>query len=279
MANITTRPKPYVFVLMPFSKEFEDIYKLGIKPACERAGAYADRVDEQIFYESILQRIYNQISKADIVVAEFTGRNPNVFYETGYAHALGKKVIMLTQKVEHIPFDLKHYPHIIYDGRIAFLLEELEKRVRWYIDNPEESSESEYDPLEYRINEIPLKDSNIIICPIGGEASGFNLKVEIHNSAERDIKTVSYKIGIISPNIIIRCTFRYNQYDLIPMANNKMLFISNEKTEILPGAWNVYDLSFLIGKTVISPGMTQEMILRIFKHSGYNDFPFTVYFS
>ena len=47
-----------------------------------------------------------------------TGRNPNVFYETGYAHALGKHVILLTQEAKDIPFDLKHYQHIIYAKRI-----------------------------------------------------------------------------------------------------------------------------------------------------------------
>ena len=114
-----TSPKPFAFVLMPFAKEFDDVcYLLGIKPACETAGAYAERVDDQIFHESILQRIYNQISKADIIIADMTGRNPNVFYETGYAHALGKPVILLTRSSDDIPFDLKHYTHIVYEGRI-----------------------------------------------------------------------------------------------------------------------------------------------------------------
>ena len=98
-----TRPKPFVFVLMPFDPAFIDVYQLGIKTACERAGAYAERPDEQIFTESILQRIYNQIAKADVIVADMTDRNPNVFYEVGYAHALGKVVVLLTQNKDDIP--------------------------------------------------------------------------------------------------------------------------------------------------------------------------------
>ncbi|MDQ3818776.1 MAG: nucleoside 2-deoxyribosyltransferase, partial [Acidobacteriota bacterium] len=94
--NVSTAPKPFIFVLMPFDEQFSDIYKFGIKGAADDVGAYAERVDEQIFTEGILDRIFNQISKADIVVADMTGRNPNVFYEVGYAHALGKKVILLT---------------------------------------------------------------------------------------------------------------------------------------------------------------------------------------
>ena len=85
---MSTAPKPFVFVLMPFSEEFDDVYKLGIKPACHDAGAHCERVDEQMFSESMLERIYNQIAKADLLVADMSGKNENVFYEVGYAHAL-----------------------------------------------------------------------------------------------------------------------------------------------------------------------------------------------
>lgn len=121
MSASTTTPKYFVFILMPFSSEFDDIYELGIKAACTDSGAYAERVDEQIFHSSILERIYNQIARADLIVADMTGRNPNVFYECGYAHALGKRVVLLTQNSEDIPFDLKHYPHIVYEGKITNL--------------------------------------------------------------------------------------------------------------------------------------------------------------
>ena len=114
-----TKPKPFAFVLMPFDKSFEDIFVLGIKSACENAGAYCERVNEQLFLENILDRIYNQIAKADIIVAEMTGCNANVFYEVGYAHALNKRVILLTQNADEIPFDLKQFPHIVYNGEIV----------------------------------------------------------------------------------------------------------------------------------------------------------------
>src|SRR5215469_12463470 len=87
----------------------------------------------------ILLRLYNQINKADLIVSDMTGRNPNVFYETGYAHALNKKVILLTQAADDIPFDLKHYPHIVYSGKIAFLKDELQRRVQWYLAQPEQA--------------------------------------------------------------------------------------------------------------------------------------------
>src|SRR5918993_408765 len=119
--------KPFALVLMPFSEKFKDIYEVGIKQACKDAGATCERVDEQIFSENILEHTYSQIRRADIVIADMTGRNANVFYETGYAHALGKWVILITQDVDDIPFDLRPYPHIIYKGSISTLKNELER--------------------------------------------------------------------------------------------------------------------------------------------------------
>lgn len=83
----STAPKPFVFVLMPFDSSFKDTYTFGIKGAADDAGAYAERLDEQMFDEGMLERIFNQINKADVIVADMTDRNANVFYEVGYAHA------------------------------------------------------------------------------------------------------------------------------------------------------------------------------------------------
>lgn len=111
--------KPFAFVLMPFSGEFDDIYKLGIKETASKHGIRAERVDEQIFSEGILDRIYRQIDGADLIIADMTGQNANVFYEVGYAHAKQKICILLTQDSDDIPFDLKHKRHIVYGGRLA----------------------------------------------------------------------------------------------------------------------------------------------------------------
>ncbi len=133
---VVSGPKPFVFVLMPFDKRFNDIYEFGVKGAAADAGAYAERVDEQIHTDSIYDRIVNQIAKADIIVADMTGRNPNVYYEVGYAHALGKRVFLLTQDAGDIPFDLKHRPHIVYGGEIQTLRESLVRSIAWAIQNP-----------------------------------------------------------------------------------------------------------------------------------------------
>ncbi len=76
-------PKSFAFAVMPFREDFDDVYQLGIKGACAEVGAYCERVDEQMFEGTIIDRIYNQISKADVVISELTARSANVLYETG----------------------------------------------------------------------------------------------------------------------------------------------------------------------------------------------------
>lgn len=124
--------KPFAFVLMPFSKEFDDIYHLGIKNSCENAGFIAERVDEQSYSETILERIYRQINVADVVIADMTGKNPNVFYEVGFAHAKSKRCTLLTQNSSDIPFDLKHHRHIVYEGSIQILQDKLSNELEWH---------------------------------------------------------------------------------------------------------------------------------------------------
>lgn len=118
----------FAFVLMPFDAAFDDIYRLGIKETAEKLGIVAERVDEQIFHkQNILERIYDQIHSADFIISDMTGRNPNVFYETGYAHAKGKICLLLTSNADDIPFDLKHHRHIIYGSSIQNLRQALQK--------------------------------------------------------------------------------------------------------------------------------------------------------
>jgi hypothetical protein len=122
---------PRVFVLMPFATEYDDVYD-AIKAAATAAGADARRVDEQIHDSLILERIYGQIRLADLIVADMTGRSPNVFYEVGYAHAIERRVVLVAKSASDIPFNLSQYPHIIYGGDAALLQSELQARIEHY---------------------------------------------------------------------------------------------------------------------------------------------------
>lgn len=102
-----------VSVMMPFDASFHGVYS-SIQGATEDAGLRCRRADEIWENPAIIQDIVNLIDRAKVVVCDCTGRNPNVFYEIGIAHALGREVILLTQSEHDIPFDLRHLRYIRY---------------------------------------------------------------------------------------------------------------------------------------------------------------------
>jgi hypothetical protein len=129
--------KPLVFVLMPFEKEFNGLFENGIKPAAKLAGARAERVDLQKYKEKdVLERIADQIDKAAVLVGVMTGNRPSVFYEIGWAHALRKHVILLTNSTDDIPYDLKQIPSISYSNIDDALVTKLGEDLRWHLSNP-----------------------------------------------------------------------------------------------------------------------------------------------
>ncbi len=121
------RPKR-VFVVMPFAKEFEDVYMLGIRNVAEDLGFIVERADGIEHTQSILNVIRARIRAADAVVGDTTGSNPNVLYEIGYAHASDSPTILIARKGSQVPFDLSSVNHIMYET-IVELRERLKKRL------------------------------------------------------------------------------------------------------------------------------------------------------
>jgi len=103
-----------VFVIMPFSEGMQPIYKDHIEPCVNQAGLTCYRADDIFTPTEIMNDIWNCIYRSRILIADCTGKNPNVFYELGISHTLGKKVIIISQKEEDIPFDLRHRRFFIY---------------------------------------------------------------------------------------------------------------------------------------------------------------------
>jgi hypothetical protein len=103
------------FVLMPFSEKFQPLYDDHVLPVIRRSGLRCERADDIRGTSLITHDIWEYINRARFLVAELTDRNPNVFYELGLAHALSKDVILLTQSMDSVPFDLKALRCIRYD--------------------------------------------------------------------------------------------------------------------------------------------------------------------
>ncbi len=107
----------YCFVLMPFSETFDvqNVYRDHIKLVIEkRCGLRCERADDIYDISGVMQSVWEGINRACLIIADLTDRNPNVFYELGIAHTLGKPVIILTQTMDFVPFDLRHLRCIVY---------------------------------------------------------------------------------------------------------------------------------------------------------------------
>lgn len=127
--ELQKKPKPPdIFVIMPFSQEFNDIYYLGIHKVATGLGYSCKRVDEVEFVGDVVSKIYELITNAKLIIAEVSVKNANVYYELGYAHALRKPVILLTKDISGAPFDLRGQNHIVYK-KIVDLRKNLKTRL------------------------------------------------------------------------------------------------------------------------------------------------------
>jgi hypothetical protein len=232
---------PFVFVLMPFHNSFDDIYKYGIKKTCEDLGCYCERVDEQQYEERMLDRIYNQINKADIIIADLSEKNPNVFYETGYAHALQKRVILLTKDGSDIPFDLKQHYHIVYSGSISSLSTQLSRKLSWYINNPSTVPIPNINELEYLVNGAPAIDGMVLELPLSELKTSYryyiNLRVGIHNPNSHLI-SIKHSVGVFYDKKLD--VNEATGFKSIEVGSNTFLHVSEKDTlELLPNMWEL----------------------------------------
>lgn len=125
-----------VAVMMPFGAEFLPVYE-AIREGCTSLGVPCYRADDLWVESTILQEIFNLIFVSRVVVVDFTGKNPNVMYETGIAHTLGKIVVPITQSLDDIPSDLRSHRALKYlpnaEG-LSDLAKTLASRLRTVID-------------------------------------------------------------------------------------------------------------------------------------------------
>ncbi len=103
------------FVIMPFQSKSDVVYEDVIVPAIQEAGLNALRGDEVFGAQRVMNDVWEEIREARIVLAELTGRNANVLYELGLAHAIGKLVIIIVNSMKDVPFDVRDVRCIVYE--------------------------------------------------------------------------------------------------------------------------------------------------------------------
>lgn len=114
-----------VAAMMPFDGEFDEVWR-SIQQACHEKHMLCSRADSIFKNDSIMDDIVSLICRAKIIVTDYSNTNPNVFYETGIAHTLGRQCIPIAQDVNSIPFDLRTQRAIIYSPNELGL-----EKLRW----------------------------------------------------------------------------------------------------------------------------------------------------
>jgi len=137
---------------MPFDERFDEVFEYGITPAVENKGYHCIRMDEVIGSINIIHEIIHNIYEADLIIADLTGKNANVFYELGVAHSVAQtnNTIMIAEKDEKIPFDIVPYKVLKYVHSVKGILT-LSKAIADQIDFFEKKGNSTTNPvLDYR---------------------------------------------------------------------------------------------------------------------------------
>jgi hypothetical protein len=104
--------RSYCFVAMPFGPMFDPVYDT-VRGVLNELGWDVKRADEIIYPRLVTDRIVREIMSSDIMIADLSGSNPNVFYEVGLGVALGNDLVLITQDKE-IPFDLRTHHTVFY---------------------------------------------------------------------------------------------------------------------------------------------------------------------
>lgn len=108
--------KQMCFVIMPFVPELHYFYLYLSQYIYDKYGIRCERADNQVLTIPVLEKINSLIKEANVIIADCSGRNPNVYYELGIAHTCEKKVILITKDpIEDAPSDIRHYEFIRYE--------------------------------------------------------------------------------------------------------------------------------------------------------------------
>lgn len=140
-----TQYKSDILVFMPFTDALRPVYDDHLKAVARRLRKTIKRGDDFFTTEEIIDDIWTALLETKVVIADCTGRNPNVFYELGLAHAVGKPTILITQNSDDIPFDLRHRRYVQYEltpRGMKLFEEELRATIKWAIAEEASSSHS-----------------------------------------------------------------------------------------------------------------------------------------
>jgi len=147
-------PEKICYVIMPFSKtekcteeEWTEIFEAIIKPAVEGAGLGYHCLRSEATTGNVIKKIVNSLYQANVVIADLTDRNPNVFYELGVRHTLKSRTIMIAQRRKDIPSDLDGYASHVYKWKTTPQREELNQKLKNLLEHIETDIDRSDNPV------------------------------------------------------------------------------------------------------------------------------------
>lgn len=270
----STARKPFCFVLMPFSQKLNDVYSFGIKPACEEAGFDCDRVDQQFVEDRISDKILCQIAEADLIIADMSGSNANVFYEVGYAHGIERRPILLISAEEDIPFHLKDYQHIIYSS-IESLKHKLIASIRAHIALASNKNEIK-TKLQILRDGTPLEENKNTFEFVRGEAPSFTLV--LHNETETTFEPQLYGIGVDFPSVF-QLVWQGALYPSAHSNNGRSSVTLHYKNSLFPDDRKPLSFQFSYFPTGSEALLAEyDFQLRLFSHLGSRSYNCSIKF-
>ncbi len=203
------------YVIMPFSKtktctqdEWTDIFESIIKPAVEAAGLGYQCLRSEATTGNMIRKIVNSLSQANVVIADLTDRNPNVFYELGVRHTLKNRTIMMAQRREDIPSDLHGYASHVYKWKTTVQKRELTKKLRRLLHHIEEDTDRSDNPVSdflhersIRIFEFQHEENSRKLRALIGELLYVSAVLEAHAEVTGDLPPDESKAFVMNLSI------------------------------------------------------------------------------
>lgn len=172
------------FIIMPFGGWFDKYYENIFVPAIVDAKMKPSRADDLYRPGNIVNDIWNYTKKADIILADLTSKNPNVFYELGLAHAITKPAVLITASMDDVPFDLRSLRVLVYDKNQPDWGDQLKAKITKALEETLENPEDAIPPTFLETT----KTKRIAVSP--EEKEILELKKDL-DSLKREVRTRS----------------------------------------------------------------------------------------
>lgn len=182
---------PTAFVIMPFGPEFDKMYEHFIRNTIEGTGLAVTRADNSPNSQAITKDIVLSIRTSDLIVADLSDANANVYYELGIAHTFNKPVILLSQSIDDVKFDLKAYRCLLYTEHFHDMDRarlELAERVEAFkagtlqFSNP--VSDAVGEAVTYHAFAVPTEDNGVSSSNGDDDLGSVDYAIELEDSTE-----------------------------------------------------------------------------------------------